>query len=303
MSNFALGTRLPPGVLIVANPYSGSLANRHTVEALAEMLTRRGLKPSILWHRAERTAALAEADLAQRFRCIVAAGGDGTLSAVIHERRDLPLAVLPLGTENLFARQLGYARDPEALAAAICRCTVRELDLADANGRSFSLMLSAGFDAEVVRRHSEWRSRGSTTRRGHYVNWARPVFGALCGYHFPRIHVEADGATITGAAALVFNFPRYSLNVRFAPEAQPDDGLLDWVVLQRPGRRALLSYFLAVRRGAHLARPGVRHGRARRIVLRSEKPAPIQIDGDAAGFTPVNISVQPKALRVVSMQP
>src|SRR5208337_4128450 len=88
------------GVLIVANPYSGSLENRRRVAALAEALVRAGFEPKELWHRAERTAELADPDLARKCNCVVVAGGDGTVAALINERPGVPVAVLPLGTEN-----------------------------------------------------------------------------------------------------------------------------------------------------------------------------------------------------------
>ena len=104
-------------------------------------------------------------------RCVVAAGGDGTVSAVINElSADVALAVLPLGNENLFAKAFGFEDDPGALARAIARGARQPIDLGRAHttagSRLFTLMLSAGFDADVVHRFTRWRTAGGAAAPG-----------------------------------------------------------------------------------------------------------------------------------------
>ncbi len=283
---------------IMANPYSGFGANRRRVEKLTEALRRQGLKPRPIWDRAER-AVLQESGWLGSCRCVVAAGGDGTVSDVINSRPGVPLAVLPLGTENLFARDFGFTTDVEALARAILAGQSRTIDLARAGGRLFSLMLGVGFDADVAHRVARWRVAGRHLRRVTYLSYVGPILNALRDYRHDPIELEADGIRVRGAHAWVFNVPRYSLGLQFAPHARDDDGWLDWVVFERPGARSLLSCTWAVRRGRHLALPGVRHGRARSIRITAEKPVPVQADGDEAGWTPVEVQVVPRALQVI----
>ena len=84
------------------------------------------------------------------------------------------------------------------------------------------------------------------------------------------------------------------------PGARADDGLLDWVVFERPGHAALVRHALAVsRRSAHLERRDVSHGRARRVPIDGPSPMPVQLDGEPAGFTPVEIDVIPQGLAVL----
>ena len=86
-------------------------------------------------------------------RCLVAAGGDGTVAALVNECPGVPISVLPTGTENLFARHFGLSREPRRLAATIAGGRVSHLDLGVTGDRRFALMAGIGFDADVVTRH------------------------------------------------------------------------------------------------------------------------------------------------------
>ena len=96
--------------------------------------------------------------------------------------------------------------------------------------------------------------------------------------------LEADGERVTGTHAFVFNLPRYALGLPLAPEARDDDGLVNWVVFERPGLRNLLRYLWATARRRHLLRSNVRHGTAARLRITSQQPLPVQVDGEPAGL-------------------
>jgi diacylglycerol kinase family enzyme len=286
---------------IVANPYSGAGPNRQIVADLDRALRQRGMARRILWDPTERTAVLRDPDWAGSCRCIVAAGGDGTVSDVVNETRDIPVAMMPIGNENLFARQFGY-RCVEQVADAVVRGNARTIDLGRAGERLFAIMVSAGLDADVVRRVAKWRLSGADLRRVTRLSYARPIFDAVTRYGYPLVELDADGQTHRGAHALVFNIPQYAARLKFVNGAACDDGLLDYVVFEKPGLAAMARYMAALAAGGrHLNMADVHHGTARRLTLRSagEAPAPVQIDGDPAGFTPADLTVQPQALRVI----
>ena len=309
-------TRRRTWVAIIANPFSGSGPNRLAVEELARELRRHEIEPRIAWNPGEQSELLRNATPASCCRCVVAAGGDGTIAAIINERHDLPLAVLPLGSENLFARQFGLMTTPACLARAIAAGRTRRVDLGrvqqgpqDAGGagatvsreRRFTIVVSAGFDAAVVHRVCAWRDRGGSLRRVNRLSYAKPILDTARNYPYPEIVVDADGEIVRGTHAFVFNLPQYGAQLPIAPQANGCDGYLDWLVFQRPGLAPLVGYFVDVLRGAHLRRPDVRHGRARHIRVSSSTPAPLEIDGDAAGRTPAEIDVLSQALRVITV--
>jgi diacylglycerol kinase (ATP) len=291
-------------IVVAANSYRGRRGPRARVAALVRALEALDLRVRVVWDQAERGAMLRSPAALRSVRCVVAAGGDGTVSAVINElSADVPLAVLPLGNENLFAGAFGFEDDPGALASAIARGARQRIDLGRAHttagGRLFTLMLSAGFDADVVHRFTRWRTAGGAPRRAGRAAYVRPLAAALWSYPHAAITLTADGVAVEGSHCTVANLPDYALDMRLAPEARADDGLLDWTVLSRSGRVALAGYALAVARARHTQQAHVPVGRARKLTLRSAGPVPVQIDGDPWGFTPVEVEVMPAALSVV----
>jgi diacylglycerol kinase family enzyme len=286
-------------VLVAANPFSGPRRKGRLVEELLGALRAESLEPVVIWDKAERAARLREGD----WRCVVVAAGDGTVNDVVNECLDVPLTALPLGTENLFARQFGCGLDLGRLARAVSRLQCRAIDIGEFTGpagaRRFVLMVTAGSDAEVVRRVAESRGRGNALSSGGYAVYPLPILKTALTYRWPRIRIEADGIAAEGAHLLVFNVNQYALRLSFAPDAREDDGLLDWVLFTKGGAFAALSALWSVSRGSHLRRPDVFHGRARRIRIEGGDSVPLEIDGDAAGFAPGDLRANPGALRVV----
>jgi YegS/Rv2252/BmrU family lipid kinase len=281
-------------VAILANPKAGAETSRRLVETFARRLRANGLAALVCWHRRELSEAVASGK--EGLRCVVAAGGDGTLQEVLNRAPGVPVAVLPLGTENLVARYCGVARCPRTLAEIIATGRPREIDVARANGRTFCLMASAGFDAAVV--HAVHRRR-----RGHItrLSYGLPIIQLMKDYRFPPIDVEVmdTGEKLRGAMVFVFNVPRYGLGLAIGPDACPDDGELDLYVFERPGLFALARYAWAVVRGKHLARPDVHHRRAKGFRLSSTGAVPLQTDGDPAGWLPATVEVLPRRLTLL----
>jgi len=212
--------------------------------------------------------------------------------------------VFPAGNENLFAAAFGFADDPAALGRALAAGRTRTLDLGRASvlGRSrlFALMLSAGLDAEVVRRLAEWRTTGSTLRRVSRASYVAPLAASLVTYRHPPVRVVAGEATASGAYCVVANAPAYAFDLPLAPGARADDGALDWLVFERKqsrGARELLVGSVArpppgARRRAHGSRDAAhpRRGGA----------GPGAGGRRSAGTTPVEVDVVPGALTLVT---
>jgi diacylglycerol kinase family enzyme len=281
-------------VAILANPVAGRRALLGTVSGLMRELRGQGLKPALCRRREDLPALLQAAG--PDVRCVVAAGGDGTLAEVLNRAPGWPVALLPLGNENLVAQQFRVGRSGRKLARSIAAGCLQRLDLAQANGRRYSLMAGVGFDAAVVQ-------RVATSRRGNInqLSYAWPIVDALRSYPFSAIDVAIDetGERLRGAMVFVFNLPSYGLGLPIAPQARADDGWLDLCVFKRPGRWNLARYLLAVLAGLQEKLPDFEHRRVRRVRLSSEQNMPVQTDGDAAGCLPVAIEVVPGALSLV----
>ena len=294
-------------VLIVANPKSGASSSLARVKALDEQLQNQGLKSIILTDLVEIERDSKRHHAEGNLRCVVSAGGDGTV-ALLANLLDpgIALQLMPMGTENLLAKHLGITNDVQAVCRAIRQNKTTHIDVGLANGRLFLVMASCGFDAEVVRQMH-------AVRKGHINRWsyAGPIIKGLRKYGFPKLKVRSPASGLhdsNGAAWLfAFNVPRYAANLKFCPQADPSDGLLDLCSFERPGIFFGLGYFLRLWLQTHQSMKGFQHVRFDKI----EIPAPVdqngkiiedipyQVDGDPGGVLPLVLETVPNRLKLV----
>ncbi len=281
-------------VAIQRNPVSGSGRRGPLLDFIAA-LKRHGLRPRLFSRRDRFDQMLSSPELREGLHAIVAAGGDGTILDVINRHPDVPVGILPLGTENLLARYFGIPRDAAGAARVVAEGCIQSLDLGFVGQRRFAIMASCGFDADVI--HRLHAARTGNIRYAHYV---QPIWGSLRTYAHPEIRVFADDAEepVAGRMVVVANLAAYAFRLGVVPTARGDDGLLDVRVFQRGSAVQMLRYVWQVYRGRHELLPDVVALRAQRVRIESSSPIPIQIDGDPAGLTPAEITVQPAAARI-----
>ena len=278
-------------VVISMNPNSGATDQHTVVDKLTTCLIDYGFEVLLLTDVAEMIEVVGQ-HFGGRLRCVVAAGGDGTISLLANELpENTPLAILPLGTENLLAKYLGVSADPVALANMIVAGNCRQLDVGRANGKLFLVMASCGFDADVVHRlHSN--------RQGHIRHWsyAKPVVSAIRKYKYPKIRFSLDSndgqqPTVDPCWAFVFNVPRYAMNLPIAAEANPEDGMLDLCTFRGGSLFRGLFYLVTVllRRHKHWTNSKTYH--FKKLTMESDGEVPYQLDGDPGGTLPLTIEV------------
>jgi diacylglycerol kinase family enzyme len=200
-----------------------------------------------------------------------------------------------MGTENLFARYLHVPPRGDVVAEAIAGGRTRRFDLGRAGRQHFAMLASAGFDAEVIHRlHA--RREGNISR----FNYVPRVLECFRKYEYPTFRLFLDDADTPRIArlAVIMNLPMYAFGLRPAPAARADDGLLDLRLFERGSTFQMLRYMYMVARGRHESLPDVESVQARRVRIESDAPVPFEIDGDPAGWTPVEIDVEPAALEV-----
>ena len=223
-------------IVIAANPKAGVGTRANLVESLRNELRQRG-------YIVERFDSLTEASdrsrlaMAEHRLCaVVAAGGDGTVASLVNilpER--VPIAILPLGTENLLAKYVHQSISAKSVADTIQFGHTVHLDAGRANNRIFLLMLSCGFDAEVVRKmHS--KRMGNIT----HFSYLKPILETIRTYKYPVLQIDYDspGNSVThhrsvARWAFVVNLPRYAGGLQFVPGAIGTDGLLDLCTFHR----------------------------------------------------------------------
>jgi diacylglycerol kinase family enzyme len=286
-------------VLIFANPIAGRGMGRAIAERLANRLRRDGLDPRVIFRRAD------EADedlLARGARAAVAIGGDGTVRAVARRLvrsfaggKTPPLLVVPMGTANLLGRHLGtrwtQRELPAKVSAAVRSLKTIELDAASANGELFLLMAGVGLDAKVV--HELDRIRSGPI---DYTSYALPAALAFGFYSYPPLTVEVDGKVVARAlpgVAFVGNVKEYGTGFPILPHARPDDGLLDVCVLPCASRLDAVRQLMRAVSGEHVEAEGTVYLRGKHVRIDSSEPVPVQVDGEAAGHTPLEIKLLP----------
>ena len=230
---------------------------------------------------------------------VVAAGGDGTIAEVANGLLGTSacLGVIPLGTANVLAHEMGLPFEPRAVAAALAFGRTRLLWPGLVQGadesRLFVQMLGVGFDAHVVHRLSIALKRA--IGRGAYV---LQTLHELAAYSFPPIHLRLDGEETQAVSVIVSKGRLYGGRFLLAPSACAGEPGFSVVLFDHAGVGALL-YCAALPFDMLGRAPGVRHVRARRIDFIGNDTVPAQTDGDAAGWTPITVTDAAAAIPVV----
>jgi diacylglycerol kinase (ATP) len=290
--------------LIITNP-AAAHADEARLLAAQRRLRAGGLRAEIArtttagdGERLARQAALDGVDI------VVAHGGDGTAMDVAGALvgTGLPLGLLPAGTGNLLAGNLGIPRSWRGACDLILRGVPRTVDVGrlttGAGSRIFAVACGAGFDAELMRSTEARHKR--VFGMGAYVATAVLLARAITR---ASIRLEADGVVHEAHAALVLVANCGQLIPGILPlhaAVRPDDGVFDVAILDAaslPGA-ARLVWWMFLRR-PH-AVPGITFLRASSVRLTTEPPLPVQADGEAAGLTPVSVAMLPLALRVLA---
>ena len=212
----------------------------------------------------------------------------------------MALGIVPLGTGNVLAHELGLERDDLETALEVIQAgKTREFDLGRAGHIRFLLMAGFGFDAEVVR-SVPTRAKGLFGR----MAYAPTLIRESVRYRPSDFRMVLDGAKVVSTSAynvIVCNCATYAPNFQIAPDAQCDDGLLDVMIFER--RPAMKLRFLGWLSASLITKwasdSNAIHYQARQISIQSTPKVKMQLDGDVRGESGVEIEVLPKALRLI----
>ncbi|MDP9292652.1 MAG: diacylglycerol kinase family lipid kinase [Verrucomicrobiota bacterium] len=282
------------GTLIIINPAARSEKARALFEKISQLsgadLVRTTAQPG----DAKAMAARAVAD---GYHTIVAAGGDGTINEVVNGigQADVALGVLPIGTMNVYAAELGLpAKSLRKCWEIVTDGHIRLVDLPLANKQYFVQLGGIGFDAQVVQETSVDFKR--TLGPLSYVISATQIAARKP----PRLVVEANGKHHSGSFVLIGNGRFYGGPFLFFKDALIDDGRLDVLVFKNIGYIDLVRYLHGVMFGTHMNLPDVKYFQARKIMVRSDQEVPVEVDGEVIGNLPVTFRIAPRKLSVLA---
>ena len=229
------------------------------------------------------------------FDTVVAAGGDGTINEVVNGLvgSDVALGILPVGTMNVFAAELGLPNNLEKAWEIIQAGHTRRIDLVRANDQYFVQLAGVGLDAQVVQATS--RSFKKNFGPLSYLISAAQIAARTP----PKLIIEHDGERREGSFVLIGNGRYYGGPVAFFKDARIDDGKLDVLIFKNLGYLDIARYLGMILMGMHTDLEDVNYFQTKRVSVSSEEEVPVEVDGEVVTKLPVTFRISSKMLKVV----
>ena len=290
---------------VIFNPTAQGDKARLFRRHLGEIGARCVLKQTVAAEDARRLAADA---VREDFEIIVAAGGDGTINEVLNGIADVPdglqrarLGVLPLGTVNVFARELGIPRSFESAWQTIVQARETRIDLPQieyringvASRRYFAQLAGAGLDARAIEL-VHWPLKKKIGPLAYIVAGLRALLQPPS-----KITVTDGRRTATGELVLIGNGQLYGGQFRIFPGADLRDGLLEVCVFPRVTWLTLARCCVPLLLRGRLPPKAAEHFQTATLTLAGSPPAPLEADGEFIGHLPAAFSVQRSGLRII----
>jgi len=281
--------------VVILNPAAGNSQATHWQERIQSIA---GDCPVRVTSHSAEAEALARHAAEEGFGKIVAAGGDGTVNEVVNgiAGSSITLGLLPIGTINVFAMELGLpSRNLELCWEIIQSDNVRLVDLPSANGRFFVQLAGVGLDAQVVKETSLAFKR-SFGPLSYLISAAQ-----IAARQPPKLFIESESTSVEEASfVLIGNGRLYGGPFPFFKHAIIDDGLFDVVVFKRLGYLEIIKYLQDVVFSSDIHAPDIEYFQTRHLRVTSAQDVPLELDGELAGSCPIDFSIREKALQVLA---
>jgi diacylglycerol kinase (ATP) len=284
--------------LLVANP--AARRTRRRLAAAAKALGASGARVDVVSTQRAGHAAEIVRERARRYEAVFALGGDGTAMEIVGAlaHSGIPIGILPGGTGNLVARALGIPIATRRAAAALLRGNIAEVDLGRlASGRRFAFSCGVGVDACMIRDTPPiWK------RRFGIVAYAYVAFRASLRNVSFRVRATVDGETIErdATAVMVANFGAVLHDlIVLGPGIARDDGKLDLCVFSPSSGWQALGIAWRLLRKDFRPHPAIAYRSGKHFRIACEPPQDAQADGELVGTTPMELRVEPRAVRLL----
>jgi diacylglycerol kinase (ATP) len=285
---------------IIANPVAGGGRAYLSICNYVRQWPHPEWEVEILTSTAVNHAGLLAQELLRRPPDLLAvSGGDGTINEIASgiPHFPFPIAILPTGTANVLARELGLPLDPiRALQVALNR-SIRRVDLgklSSGSERRFVFVAGIGFDAHVVS-----KVQPHFKKKLGMAAYALAAVRCLRDYDFPEFRVAAGNTTLMATSCIVCNAKSYGGGLQFCPDADMADGLLDVLVLQGRHRLGLALFLSQAWCGKAATRTWVRRMRTRSLNIEGPGGVLVQTDGEIAGRLPLEITLSDRVFPLV----
>jgi diacylglycerol kinase (ATP) len=287
--------------LVIHNPKAGPAARRRfhvTLGRLKQLGAYFEIVDTARHGEAMRVAADAARD--GQFDAVVAAGGDGTVHDVAEGLvgSSTPLGIIPLGTANVLAREIGLHFSPVRLAQTLVGGNARPVPVGQVNGRPFLFVIGVGFDARAVR-----YLETSGTRLLGQGGFAWPVLQALASDPNSMFRVRTDRGEVETSWAIVTRAKHYAAGLTLTSLAGIKRSGFYVVRFAGTGPLTRLRQLAALATGLASYDPGITVEPARWVTIEGKATIPVQIDGESLGELPLEIALHPKSLNLIFSTP
>jgi YegS/Rv2252/BmrU family lipid kinase len=296
-------------VVFLVNPAAANGSTGRRWPELAHRAAAAGLEGDTLFSsRPGHLAELAQEAALDGAGLLVVVGGDGSVNEVANGLAGLSvqpeLAIVARGTGWDFVRTFGIPRRIEDAVRVALNGATRTIDLGRASYRAwdggeaqavFANVASAGMSGAVAQRANE-----TTKALGGKVSYLWATLAVFAGWSATEVRVTVDDEVREGTMfdVVVANGRYFGGGLEICPEAEPDDGIFDVLLIGDITKRDLMLTMPRIYRGTHLPHPKAELLRGRAVTVETEPPLPVQLDGEQPGTTPVRFEAVPRALRL-----
>jgi YegS/Rv2252/BmrU family lipid kinase len=285
-------------ICFIYNPFSGTRKPGRFKELIANTLD--GDKFDYIFHETKSpkdAIRLASDAVNEKYDIIVAAGGDGTINEVIQGIGHAPvmLGIIPMGSGNGLARHLEIPHEPEKAIRLINKLNTRTIDVATINGYPFASIAGLGFDARVANKYRKVRKRG-------FFGYFRVIFREYFRYRDREFTLTFDNQKISRKAILlsIANSNQFGYNSIIAPNAQPDDGLLDVVIVKKFPLGELPRIIGLLFTGKIDQSSYIESYKTKELFIVRKRGKRVNIDGEAVKMgREIFVRIQPSAIKVI----
>lgn len=288
-------------VKFIYNPFSGEAVVTKNLDTIIGKYQAKGYTIVPFRISTEQNLEDAFLDIDSSYHHILGAGGDGTINQIINimkkKNLDIPLAILPVGTANDFAKYIGMPADIGSACDKILDGKIQEIDLGKANDKYFINVFSFGLFTDVSHK-TPTHLKNTIGKLAYYLNGIKelPSFKKL------DIKVTSDEFFYEGNALIFFTFNgRTAGNINISYKSEINDGLLDVIIVKGENIRSTLSSLLAFLKLEHLEKPKdiVHFTTSDFTVEYSDSSLESDIDGEVGPTSPIHISCIENGLKMI----
>ncbi len=301
---------------VIVNPNAGKRKGQQDWLTIARLLGEAGIEfINVFTEHRDHAMHLARKYIEKGFRRIIVVGGDGTLNEVVNgifsQKHILPsnitLAMIPVGTGNDWCRMFNISNDYKEAIATIVKGSEFIQDAGSVKyytkaglekTRYFINMAGMGFDALVAKKTNRQKEQGKGNALSYFVN----IFASLFVYKQTSTIIRLDDQTVnTDVFTMSIGICQFNGGgMKQAPMAKPDDGLFDLTIIKPIGKFKVIRNVLKLFDGSFTRLPEVSTFISAHIMVESDPPMYIEVDGESLGHTPFDFTIYPKSLQIIS---